>query len=316
MALAPALLGLAGCASGERTLTFGFYPDFRPVSYAGGSSNTHMGYEADLLTAMEAMDGVGLSFERRPIDRWDGIWLKSAGPDYDVVGGGITILDSRTRNDEGNPAVAFTNGHVSFRQSLLVRAEDKERLARYADLTSTVRVGVLAGTTGEARLLQLVGLADAQGVLAAGVRAMTPSGEVMADGTPAYTITAAASSPSLSGRRTLIPPSDGAPQVVYLGEELGDADFLDALRNQRIDALARGEVGNREAARDDGLVVTALDTEVEYGGFTVAAGDRELLRKLDEHIDWLTDNRRIGYAEYLADPAVFMKRAEAWNARR
>ena len=308
-------LALVACAGGERTLTFGFYSDFRPVSYADGSSKTHMGYEADLLTALEAMDGFGPSFERRPIEQWDGIWLKSAEPDYNVVGGGITVLDSRTRDHEGNLAVAFTNGHVAFRQSLLVRSEDAERLARHSDLTSEVRVGVLAGTTGEARLLQLAGLADAQGVLAPGVRAITPAGEVTADGSSAYTITAAAASASLAGRRTLVPPGADAPQVVYLGGELGDVELLDALRNGTIDALARGEVGNREAARDDGLVVTALDTEVEYGGFTVAAGDEELLRKLNEHIDWLTDSRRIGYAEYLADQDVFMKRAEAWNRR-
>ncbi len=305
-------LALAGCGGGERELTFGFYSDFRPVSYAGGASNTHMGYEADLLTALEAMDGLGLSFERRPIDEWDGIWLKSAGPDYDVVGGGITILDSRTRDGEGNVAVAFTNGHITFRQSLLVRAEDAERLARHSDLTSDVRVGVFAGTTGEARLLQLAGLADADGVLAAGVRVETPSGEVAADGSPAYTITAAAASASLADRRALFPPDDASPQVVYFDDE---AALLDALRDGLVDALARGEIGNLEAAREDGLAVTALDAEVEYGGFTVAAGDEDLLRKLNEHIDWLTDNRRIGYAEYLADQEVFMKRAEDWNRR-
>ena len=57
-----------------------------------------------------------------------------------------------------------------FRQSLLVRAEDAERIQDYTDLTRDVRVGVLRGTTGEARLLQITGIVDANGVVAAGTR--------------------------------------------------------------------------------------------------------------------------------------------------
>ena len=88
--------------------------------------NTHQGYEADLLTALEAMEGAGLSFSRTAIPEWPGIWLKSAEPAYDMIGGGITILDSRTKDAAGTPRVIFTSGHVKFRQSLLVRAEDAE----------------------------------------------------------------------------------------------------------------------------------------------------------------------------------------------
>ena len=315
-----AALLLVACDGGERTLDVGFYAYFAPVSHSADEApgspgfNTHRGYEADLLTALEAMNGVGLSFNRHAIAEWPGIWLKSAGDEFDIVGGGITILDSRTRNDDGDTLVAFTNGHIAFRQSLLVRTEDADQLSSHDSLTSDMRVGALAGTTGEARLLQLTGLADANGVLAAGTRLETASGLVTADGSADYVITAAGTSPVLEGRRHLHPPADTMPQVVYLGDELGERELLEALANGDIDALARGEIGNADAVQESGgaFVVTALDDAVEYGGFTVAAGDTDLLARLNERIDYLTDNRRIGYAEWLANPAVFMERAQRW----
>ena len=104
-----------------------------------------------------------MSFVRRGIADWSDIWLQAAGPNYDLVGGGITILDSRTRNADGERVVTFTSGHIAFRQSLLVRAADTERFASHSDLTSEDRVGALLRlTTGEFRLLELTGFVDAQ----------------------------------------------------------------------------------------------------------------------------------------------------------
>ena len=317
-ALAAALI-FAACAGPPEPLQVGFYAYFEPMSYSADSDpdaagfNTHRGYEADLLSALEAMDGAGYAFQRRPIPDWPNIWLKSAaGGEFDLVGGGITIKEARTKDAGGQAAVAFTNGHVAFRQSLLVRSDDAARLATHSDLTSEVRVGVVAGTTGESRLLQLTGLADADGNLAAGARVETDAGAVVADGSADYIITASAVSPVLDGRRRLHPPDAAMPQVVYRDDEV---KLLDALRSGDIDAIARGEIGNTDAARQSNgaFAVTALDPEIEYGGFTVAAGNTELLARLNGHIDYLTDQRRIGYAEWAADPMVFMERAEVWE---
>ena len=85
------------CVDADRQLRLGFYAHFAPVSYSSGGESgsvgfdVHQGYEADLLTALEAMDGVGVSFSRRGIGVWDDIWLASAGSEFDVIGGGITI---------------------------------------------------------------------------------------------------------------------------------------------------------------------------------------------------------------------------------
>lgn len=308
------------CAGGDAPLQVAFYAFFAPVSYSASEDpgspafQQHLGYEADLLSALELMEDAGLSFARRPVSEWPGIWLLPATADVDIAGGGITILDSRTVDARGDTAVAFTSGHIAFRQSLLTRAEDAGRLSSYAQLTRDVRVGVLPGTTGEARLLQIVGFVDGAGVLRAGTRVETPGGEVVADGTAAFVITPAMASPVLAGRTRLHPPSDGMPQVLYLGRELGETELLDALRDGRIDAVARGEVGNGEAAHASGgaFAVAVLDSLAEYGGFVLDADERDLLACIDERIDWLTDDRRIGYAEWRADASVFERRAATW----
>ena len=309
------------CTDGTRVLKVGFYAHFAPISYsaeedpASTAFNTHLGYEADLLTALEAMEGAGLAFSRTAIAEWNGIWLKSAEPTYDIIGGGITILESRRQDATGMPAVTFTSGHIKFRQTLLVRAADAERLSTHAALNSEVRVGALPGTTGEARLLQLTGFVDADGVLLSGTRVETPDKTVVADGTAAYTITAASVSPNLTGRQHLYPPTESLPQVIYLGEVLGESELLEALVAGRIDAIARGEVGSQEAAHASHgkLIVTAFDEQIEYGGFTLALEDADLAACIDEKLDYLTDNKNIGYGEWLQDPLVFMKRAEQWS---
>ena len=325
------LAGLLAACSGEsleeqvcsdRLLNVGFYAYFAPVSHSADPNpgslgfNTHLGYESDLLTALEAMPGGNLAFSRSGIAEWDGIWLRSGAPEYDLIGGGITILDSRTKDPSGNKVVSFTSGHIAFRQSLLVRSEDAGRWSSHAKLTSKVRVGALAGTTGESRLLELTGLVDADGVLVPGVRVETENGTVVADGTSGYFITAAGASGNLQARKRLHPPSESMPQVVYLGEDAGERDLLAALESGAIDALARGAVGNSDAAQASNgtLAVTALDNAVEYGGFTYSVGDTELGSCLDERINWLTDNRRIGYPEWLENPSVFMQRARRWES--
>lgn len=310
-------------ACADRVLNFGFFAFFAPVSSSADPDpdaaefNTHVGYEADLLTALEAMDGAGLSFSRYGIAVWPNIWLLSAGAEYDIVGGGITILDSRTRDEMGNQVVTFTSGHIAFRQSLLVRAEDGVRWVSHDDLTSEVRVGALASTTGEARLLVLTGLVNADGVLTAGVRVATQTDTVVANGSAEYFITAAGASPNLAGRQHLFPPIDTMPQVVYLGDETGEVELLDALAAGKIDALARGEIGNRDAVYASGgaFVVTALDAAVEYGGFTLGVDDADLAACIDDKINYLTDDQRIGYGEWRQDPLIFMTRARMWQGQ-
>lgn len=307
----------------ERTLNMGFYAYFEPVSHSADADpdssdfDMQLGYEADLLDALAAMNEAGLSFARQGIAVWDEIWLRSASPDYDLVGGGITILDSRTYDAEGEEQIAFTNGHISFRQSLLVRAEDAENLDSYDSLSSQARAGALVGTTGEFRLLELTGLVDADGALAAGATVQTPQGSLIADGSEDFVITPAHETANLAQRSSIEPPDDSMPQIVYMGGDAGESELIAALLDGQIDAVARGQIGNSTAAvnSDGALVVSALDDLVEYGGFSLDVDESGLLACLNDKINWLTDNQRIGFADWAADQNVFMMRADLWNAR-
>ena len=205
-------------------------------------------------------------------------------------------------------AVAFTSGHIAFRQSLLVRAADAERFSSYDGPTREVRVGVLRGTTGEARLFQITRLANGDGVLATGTRIDTPGGTLVADGTAASVIAAAKAAPVPEGRIRIHPPDDSMPEVVHLGDMRDEIELLEALGDETIDAVARGSVGNGEAAHPSGgnLVVAALDSLVEYGGFAMDAREAQLVACIDETIAWLTLHRRIGYSEWRTDPTVFL----------
>ena len=307
------------CTTGGRVLNFGFYSDYAPLSYSddrepdSAGFDTHRGYEADLLDALEAMEGAELAFSRKAVGVWNRIWLRAATPDYDFIGGGITILDSRTRNDSGQVVVRFTSGHVADRHSLLVRAADASRIAAYDDLDRTVRVGVLAGARGEGRLLRLTGLADEDGALLEGARITTTAGEVVADGTAAFTISPSFVSENLRERRALVPPREDLPQVVFHPEGTSVEAMLAALREGTTDAFARGQIANLgAAAADPAFVVTALDDLAEYAGFVFALEDTELHACVDAKLDYLTDDRRLGYPEWQTNAAVFRQRAEAW----
>ena len=69
----PASDNTAVCVTDGRTLSVAFYAYFAPVSHsadedpASDGFNTHLGYESDLLTALEAMESAGLSFSLSPI---------------------------------------------------------------------------------------------------------------------------------------------------------------------------------------------------------------------------------------------------------
>ncbi|MYJ80299.1 MAG: amino acid ABC transporter substrate-binding protein [Acidimicrobiaceae bacterium] len=326
-----ALLASVGCSGtgdgfGRRTVAVAFYAFFEPVSLSADPEpgtagfDVHVGYEADLLSAIEAMEGVGLRFERRGISTWEGIWFEPVTGGTDLAAGGITILESRTVDAAGDTVVAFTDGHIEFRQSLLVRAGDAPRLDDHDSLTGGDIVGALPNTTGEARLLQLIGVADEAGGLNAGTRVHTPAGEVVVAADGALTITAAGASPELARRVRLIPADPNRPQVLYLGDDagapLGEAALLSALSEGRVDAVARGAVGNSQiaAASQGQFAVTAFDDQVEQGGFVVDAADTDLLERMNTALGWLTDNGRIGFAHWLADPDIFMARAAHWPA--
>ena len=298
---------------------YGFYTDFNPMSYSIASAvDQPMGYEPDLVAAVETFSKGKLSFDTLGIGNpFSGIWLKAAQESYDMVGGGITALPERTRDADGRQVIRFGVAHVSFRQSLLVRSESA--INRHADLTSEHRVGVLRGTTGEKRLLELTGIIDAEGFLRSGTKVQLAGGDVLIAGGPdsgaALRIAAGTGSVAIATRVRLTPAGDDRPEVLYFNS---DSEQLTALLEGEVVALARGELGNRVTARDTpGLRVTAIDTEGnEWGAFSypdTPAGNA-LRRSMNAAITCLTAHGTIGFSQWFeSGGAIFSERAEEWR---
>ena len=184
----------AACEAARQTLAdfpamsvqYGFYTDHTPVSYSvaqESASHRPMGYEPDLVAAVETLSGRKLSFNALALGNpFSGIWLKAAQEPYDMVGGGITALPERTRDAEGRPVIRFGVGHISFSQSLLV--PEASAIERHDDLTSEHRVGTYRATTGEKRLLELTGIIDSAGFIQAGTRVQLADGTLLTTGPP------------------------------------------------------------------------------------------------------------------------------------
>ena len=321
----------AACEAARETLAdfpamrvnYGFYADFKPVSYSLVpvplylSFHQPRGYEPDLAAAVETFSRGRLSFNTLGIGNpFSGIWLKAAQEPYDMVGGGITALPERTRDADGRQVIRFGVGHISFRQSLLVRSESV--INQHDDLTSEHRVGTFRGTTGEKQLLELTGIIDAVGFLRAGTRVQLAGGTLLTAGPPgsesALLIAASTGSAAIATRVRLTPPGDDQPEVLYFDS---DGEQTSALLEGAVDAVAGDEFGNRFTARDTpGLRVTAIVESNERGAFSypdTPAGDA-LREAMNAAITCLTANGNIGFAEWFdSDGTIFATRAEEWR---
>lgn len=301
-------------------VAYGFYTDYRPVSYAATQDASDsafqraLGYEPDLIEGIEALANGKLAFDRIGIGNpFSGIWYRAAEDRFDIVGGGITALEQRTFDADGTRVIRFGSSHLSFQQSLLVRATSS--INGYGDLTGEHRVGVFRGTTGEETLLRLTGIENADGELLSGTRVELTDGSGIVAGEPgsaeALRITASGASDLVSARLRLIPASDTLPEVRYYDS---DGEQIEALAEGEIDAVAGDEIGHRSAASAvPGLRVTApADIAAEQSGFSYAAtpeGDR-LRNAMDAFIGCLTANRSIGFQQWSErDGNVFLQRA-------
>ena len=323
---------VAACEAAQKTLAdfpamrvnYGFYTDFNPVSYSvtqvpmGSAFHQPMGYEPDLVAAVETFSRGRLSFNTLGIGNpFSGIWLKAAQEPYDMVGGGITALPERTQDADGRQVIRFGVGHIRFRQSLLVRSGSV--INRHGDLTSEHRVGALRGTTGEKRLLELTGIIDAAGFVRRGTRVQLASGGVLIAGKPdsdsAMRIAAGTGSIAIATRVRLTPAGNARPEVLYFNSE---SEQISALLEGVVDAVARGELGNRVTARDTpGLRVTAIDTEDnERGAFSYpdARAGNALRLAMNTAITCLTANGTVGFSQWFdSGGTIFAKRAEEWR---
>ena len=124
-----------GLACAEAVLNLGFYAYFEPVSYSAAADpdsaefNLHHGYEADLLTALEAMDDAGHDLQSdRPSQNGKAFGCARPAPNLTSSAAASPSWTPAVRDRTGAEPITFTSGHIAFRPSLLVYTEDAHAL--------------------------------------------------------------------------------------------------------------------------------------------------------------------------------------------
>ena len=96
------------------------------------------GFDLDIVRAFA--EGYGLEMEVS-VQPFDGIWLKPAAGDCDMVASAMTITPERQEN------ALFSDPYYNAAQSLMVRSDDAETYTDLASLSGKT-IGVQSGTTG------------------------------------------------------------------------------------------------------------------------------------------------------------------------
>lgn len=112
---------------------------YEPFEYQA-EDGTWTGFDMDIMTKIASANGLELNVS---VQGFDGILLKLAAKECDVVASSVTITEERAQS------VDFSNGYFDSYQSLLVRNADKDTLNSLAALKGKT-IAVQTGTTGEA----------------------------------------------------------------------------------------------------------------------------------------------------------------------
>ncbi len=113
------------------------YAPFEFIDKGDGKGLT--GFDVELVRALAERLGLTAEFKTTP---FDAIIPSLAAGNCDLVASATTITEERRRK------VTFTDPYFDADQSLLLRAADRDRYRRLADLRGG-RIGVQSGTTGE-----------------------------------------------------------------------------------------------------------------------------------------------------------------------
>lgn len=305
-----------------------YYSDFEPISYSVSRDpttpqfNEPKGYEVDLLKAIEFIPESNMNFIFHAVKEWDNIWLSPyTDPKTDIALGGITREKERLLNNEGEQVVANTNKTTQFKQSLLMNSKESTHIKNHKDLTCAYIVGAVRGTTGEYRYLAQTDMINSldKGLLEKGTNVVLEDKSIItSDGTLSI------HDPKIAHRAMLIPPNSKQPLTKYF---IAEDSMIPALSEGYIDAIARGYIGNKLVADHSNgkLIVNAIYSlecpkqqsitcsKKEESVFFVAVENKELLDKLNQYIDYLTDNGNIDYDDWKLNSQIFMERAKAYD---
>lgn len=300
-----------------------FYSDFEPISYSDDRDplspefNHPEGYEVDLLKAMEAIPESDMAFIFHGVKEWNNIWLSPCtNISIDIAIGGITSEDRRLLNKEGKQVLAVTHKTTQFKQSLLINATEASRIKKHEDLTSSYIVGAVRGTTGEYHYLVQTHIMNDldKGQIKKGMMVvLEDKSYLISDGFLSIYDS------RITTRCMLIPYDCTLPITKYF---IAEDSMLPALKAGYIDAIARGYIGNNFVADHSNgkYIVSAIYSldgpeslncsNNEESVFFVKIDNEELIDKLNQYIDYLTDNGKINYEAWSTNNKVFMKRAQ------
>ena len=112
---------------------------YEPFEYQD-ENGVWTGFDMDIMTKIAEANKLALNVS---VQAFDGILLKLAAKECDVVASSVTITEERAQS------VDFSTGYFDSYQSLLVRNEDKDKLTTLESLNGKT-IAVQTGTTGEA----------------------------------------------------------------------------------------------------------------------------------------------------------------------
>lgn len=111
---------------------------YEPFEYQD-ENGVWTGFDMDIMTKIAEANKLALNVS---VQAFDGILLKLAAKECDVVASSVTITEERAQS------VDFSTGYFDSYQSLLVRNEDKDKLTTLESLNGKT-IAVQTGTTGE-----------------------------------------------------------------------------------------------------------------------------------------------------------------------
>jgi ABC-type amino acid transport substrate-binding protein len=103
---------------------------------------------------------------------------------------------------------------------------------------------------------------------------------------------------------------NGVPLSVFAAFET-ESELLPVLKAKRIDAIARGEIGNNyQASLDKSLFTIVTKDFGEAFSIAVDPSNKPLLVCLNKAIDEITSNENIEYAQWQKNHNVFMEQVK------
>jgi ABC-type amino acid transport substrate-binding protein len=301
------------CAQ-NKTLKVGFYSNRAPISASKSLDaedwkfNEPVGYEADILKAVQSMPNSQFEFEFVGIESDENIWLRSKD-EFDLVCGGIVIDKEKEIDAENNRVVQFTEGHLHLRQSLLVKKKNRKKFNSLKSFDAKNSIGVVAKSRSERKLLEELGYLNKNGELVAGVTLTNKGNKKLTIKKPIKL-----THKKFRNRVQLSWPDNNLP-IIKFGQN--EDDLSTEVINKKVDAFVWNEVENsrlekksKNALKISGVFPKEINSlQVDRVGCTVNSDNEELLNEINTAIKKVTGYGTANFEIWRKNPNIFVENA-------